>query len=733
MISSAALQSFDEGMEPLAPLRACLVCVEASLSPQERVELYEALWRDRDALALQAAEAWLGGRWRPLLKWLHQPIADAAAVGAIAWAHLPGNGQRLFPADPAFVLAWLERYGNGADPLQQLAAMRARADGAGWGGRGQDESLLQDLQRCLALAEAGPALAGPALSTAFELAVAAGAHDASTRLLAGCVQQGLHAAIRPALLRSWLEAGSPWPLALADELQAHWLNPARLHEAGYRRVMAQSLRRPALRERWAALEALLASAPATGPTMPVVHSAWQVLAALERVHAAADEGELIASAAQALLASRLLGAPARAALQRRCAIEAIERNDPHAAAIALAGARAAQGAPEDAELLQQLLLAIDEPAVRAAAQKARLPAHGPWLGERWQDERPLWRALAAQPHEFLRPIAFHQLALLHSDGSWVPCLTQKTQDLEAAHELWSTLSGHPAYADQAKARLSNAVVSQMQAAEVRDAGRHHLWIEQPGADRVLIVFSCVDTHHSYTQVAPLSRQLPGHHLLFINNPELNWYSDEVFEEVAGLIERRVLERFARERVACHFGSMGGHAALKFGLRFGLRAVAFNPQVDLALWAAFRPAQRPLLLAAREHANVQDWPVEAYEQSPACYLVGSGTPDREAFSLWLQRVQQCRHGSFIVEKFADPHHAGLIARIAPQGQSVALLGRALQRLQELSLLPAQPGTHAELPAALVPGFWNKLDGADAIKLEIVIREGRVFVADSLLSA
>jgi hypothetical protein len=255
--------------------------------------------------------------------------------------------------------------------------------------------------------------------------------------------------------------------------------------------------------------------------------------------------------------------------------------------------------------------------------------------------------------------------------------------------------------------------------------------QQPGpAQQLLIVFACVESHHRYAQVGGLAGLMPGHDLLFVNNPELNWYADEAFDEVARLIEQRVLPRFARENVSCYFGSMGGHAALKFALHFGFQAIVFNPQVDLRLWAAFRPQQRALLLAARDHAHVQEAPLAQFEQSPACYFCGSAVADREAFRVWLQRVQAVRRGSFIIEKFGDAEHAGLIGRLVPAGQIPALLHRTQARLRELGAQAHAPATHAEVPAPLVASFWQRLAQATSLKLEVLVRDGRVFVADSL---
>ncbi len=745
--------------EPSAPLRELLILVEAALStdgrpqggaapnpppaggeetrggpafPHDRVQLYRTLWQrvqQADAAERDAARGLFDGRFAAFLTLLERPFGDLDTIAALAQAHLEAHGGSLLPPAAGFVQPWLDSFGSPARDDLVLHGVRARLEGRAWGSLAGDERLLDDQQACLDIAAASPELAPLALRVLFELCLAAGAEEAAVRMLATCVEQGVHEGIAPVLLCRWLEGaeGVAGPLALSPGLQRQWLQPAALGQPAYRAMVGASLVRPALKARWLSLQALLGD---DGTGVPA-SGAFDVLSRLDALYAAADQGEAVSAGAQALLAEQVLAPQARAALHRRCAWEAIDRADPHAAGISLAAARALQGDPQDAVLLQQLLLAVEAGVAQAAAQAAGLDGQAEWLGSRWQQEEPLWRALAGSGHEHLQPMADYQLALLYTDGSLVPTLAHKTQRLQEAHALWSALASHPAYAAEAQRRLSHAVLQRLREAEVRDRGRQHLWVPaaDPQARKLMIVFSCVDTHHTYTQVPTLSRTLPGHHLLFVNNPELNWYSDAVFDEVVQLIEREVLPRFAREDVTCYFGSMGGHAALKFALHFGFQALVFNPQVDLPLWAAYRPGQREMLLAAREHANVQDAPLAAFEQSPVCYLVGSSTPDREAFARWLARVRECRHGSFIIEKFADPHHAGLVARIVPKGHVVPMLARAQERLRALAQLGEAAEGLAEVPPALVPRLWDQIEQAASLKLEVLVRGGRVFVADS----
>jgi hypothetical protein len=247
----------------------------------------------------------------------------------------------------------------------------------------------------------------------------------------------------------------------------------------------------------------------------------------------------------------------------------------------------------------------------------------------------------------------------------------------------------------------------------------------------MIVFSCVYSHDTFASVPSLVQGLPGHHLLFVNNPELNWYSGTAFDEVCRLIELRVARRFARHQVSCYLGSMGGYAALRFALHFGFRAIAFNPQVDLDLWAAYRPMQRALIHAEPARVHLQDVPTKRLARTPIYYTVGATTPDRTAFSLFVELVSRCAQAQLIVEKFADWHHPGLIRRITGGRVPEALqaIENRLAVLLSIDREPALNAGFAEVAPADMRRFWSGVAAAAKLKLEIVVREGRVWVRDS----
>ena len=146
-----------------------------------------------------------------------------------------------------------------------------------------------------------------------------------------------------------------------------------------------------------------------------------------------------------------------------------------------------------------------------------------------------------------------------------------------------------------------------------------------------------------TVVATLRGRLPGQHLLFVRCPDKNWYCDEAWDRVQALLQDRVQSRFAPDQVTCWYGSMGGHGALKAALAFGWRAIVFNPQTDLDLWAAFRPRERALQPRTRRQsdtASTRSTQMRAFStRSPApeasAIEVSSGDLSGPASTSWLR--------------------------------------------------------------------------------------------------
>jgi len=721
-----------------ALLRRLLLHADAALAADERVALYRVLWR---CAALAAApdraeaEAAFDGRHALLLAWCDLPFEHPSTLERLARAHLPGAGTdwRGKP-DARFVIALLAAPAD-LSPALQLIALQAQLFDSPWAGLTDAARAQAWQQAALDAAPTDATCTAAAWRVLFQLALAAGDADTATALLAECVACGAHAELPPQALRRWLEGDDnrdgAAPLQLESSLQTAWLQPADLQHGVWRQVLHAALSRPGPRARVAALHTRLGDGGEPHALPPRQRQAFKALARLDKLyHAARQGGPVTAADGSLAIDSKCLGKPAIAALYHHAALRAVAAGDAHAALIALANARAAGGAARSAPLMQDLVAALDPVAWHDVTAQRGAAAGALLLGGDWAQEQALWQALAARANPAVAAMARYQLALLYSDGSFEPCATRKCAHDAQARGLWSALAQQPAYAAAARARLAHPGARTEWQHAVQQGAQRHVFVpaREPGADRLLIVFACFETHHGFAQLS-LAQGVPGHHLLFLQNPALNWYADTVFDDICALIDTQVLTRFAPSQVSCYFGSMGGHAALKFALRFGFQAVVFNPQTDLDLWAAFRPGQRALLWATQRHRHVAEHPVAAFEGSPVYYMVGSGTADREAFALWLQRVQRCRHGHFIVEKFDDAAHAGLIARQVAQDIPSALLA-ITARLTRLTAQADIAATHAALPDALLPRFWQRLERAAALKIEIVIRDGRVWVADSV---
>jgi hypothetical protein len=519
---------------------------------------------------------------------------------------------------------------------------------------------------------------------------------------------------------AWLD-GSAWvddpalalPLQLEPRWQAQWLRPAEWCDAAVLGRLAGTLQRPGPRTRLAGLAAHL-GVNLPDPLPPPRQPAWQALHALDACHAAIEAGADVLAPSRAVLASPGLSALARATLHEHRAHQYASAGHAEHAAVEWAHARRCARRPSARAALQHLMSNLAAPT---------------WPGDfafgpDWTHEEPLWRRLLDHPDAAARRIATYHLARLWTQGSLEPGAPRKCQHLQGAWPLWQVLADHPAYAADARQALNGLPLAFMRRVQSQAGGRDHLWIAAPeaGSERLTIVFSCLASHHTHPEVQEFAEGLHGQHLLFIRNPEFNWYSDAAFDSVCRLIEARVLPRFRPEHVSCHYGSMGGHAALKIALQFGFRALVFNPQTDLDLWAAFRAGERQQLWGAERHASLHHWPDSAFERVPLYYACGSETADREALWTVIQRLRRCTQATAIIEKFKDPHHPGLMARISAGSIPDTLL--AIGRRLDTLVGPPAAGA-MEVPATGVSAFWDHLDAAASTKVEIQVRQGRLW--------
>lgn len=692
-------------------LRRLVPHLDADLDGADRLALWQALhglWqRAGDAQRVRAG-ACLDGRHRAALAALHRDWHDPALI-----AHLCRQGEAA--ARSGFVTALLAHHG--LDPLAApaaaapgllLCAAQAAVAAAVASRTRLDGARIDALQQAALIAcERAPALVPQGLELLFELALQARDAHTASGVLAELLRHG-HAALLPAArICAWLD-GSAFdddedrqrPLALAAHWQRQWLQPARWLQPGALSELCATLQRPGPRGRLQELAALLQQ-PAIDPQPGLPRrEALQLLAAMDCAYALIDAGGDAVPGLMPLLDEQHLAPSALGAVWRASARWHAQHGAAAGRWLALSQARRHQPTP----------------AVRDALAAA-LPA-GTALGADWRSEVDAWqRLLDEAPHGNSR-LAALQLATLWTDGQLEPRAPHRRQELARAQPLWQQLAdGDDACARWAQAALRHALQTRVRPTlREHAAGESYLWFECAGAQGVTVVFSCVATHHGFAEVGTLAGRLPGQHLLFVRCPDKNWYCDDTFQRVHALLADVVAARFAREAVTCWYGSMGGHGALKFALVFGWRAVVFNPQVDLDLWAAFRPRERALLWAT-QHQRTLAADAAAWARVPLYIACGSASADREALTLLIAQWRRCAQLSLIVEKFDDRNHAGLMQRIAGGAQHAALarIDQRLRVLQQLSAAEPVDGAAAD-------AFWQQLDDARACKLEITVRDG-----------
>ncbi|CAA6819742.1 MAG: Unknown protein [uncultured Sulfurovum sp.] len=252
----------------------------------------------------------------------------------------------------------------------------------------------------------------------------------------------------------------------------------------------------------------------------------------------------------------------------------------------------------------------------------------------------------------------------------------------------------------------------------------YLFFENKESDELLIVFSCAGSYSRYTQLK-LFYQKNKTNVLFINNPQYNWYHGSEWERIQKIIEEVALKRFKKENIISYFGSMGGYAALRVGLTYGFRTVIFNPQVDLKLWIKHRPSISVRLKKEKELVHLQNLDTGLYEKAPLYYIASSSMEDVEAFEIFVNKISLCKNGLFILEKIPDNLHDGIFGLTYKGREQEAILGLAKMQQRYYPI-----GDYVKLDNRVenVEDFWMMIKESMSLRIIIQIRGSIVYTLD-----
>ena len=250
----------------------------------------------------------------------------------------------------------------------------------------------------------------------------------------------------------------------------------------------------------------------------------------------------------------------------------------------------------------------------------------------------------------------------------------------------------------------------------------YLFFEKRMSSKLLIVFSCAFSYMHYTQLREFY-QRNKINVLFIGNPPLNWYHGSEWDRVESIMKKVVFKRFKKENITTYFGSMGGYAAMKVALTYGLKTIVFNPQIDLHLWIKHRPTIAPRL-KEENLVHLQDFKVSSFEKTPIYITTSSSIEDVEAFKILIHKFSLCKEGLFIIEKIPDNIHAGIFERVYSANQQKAIIN--ISELQD-TYFPSKKYekiTH-KIPKELHDIFWSFINANMNLRVIIQIKAGEIF--------
>jgi hypothetical protein len=272
-----------------------------------------------------------------------------------------------------------------------------------------------------------------------------------------------------------------------------------------------------------------------------------------------------------------------------------------------------------------------------------------------------------------------------------------------------------------KKYLEHPILSIYNDMEIRKDNNQYIFFENEDSYKLLIVFSCAFSYSHYAQLRTFYNNNKVN-VLFINNPKLNWYSDEEWYRVTDIIDNFALKKFNQKNITTYFGSMGGYAALKVGLTYHFKTIVFNPQIDMNIWLKHRPVLKPRMRNVKELVNLQKMPINMYEKTPIYYMTSSSIEDVEAFSIFIDKIQNCSNGLFLLEKIPANIHAGIFGRVYGDSQQDVLLqiDELLNEYNESRYTPPYIINKTQ-----ADDFWQYIDDVMEIKIVIKIVNGTIF--------
>lgn len=317
-------------------------------------------------------------------------------------------------------------------------------------------------------------------------------------------------------------------------------------------------------------------------------------------------------------------------------------------------------------------------------------------------------------------LAVTRLATLFIRGECSPNIRLKIQRYREAIEYLKEIGSDP-YLLSLKGRLEQFGFFRQQASLIQNTpDGDYIWLDRPGSDELIIAFADRFSHHVFPSVPSFVKERPAN-VLFLNNPQCNWYSDEEEERVSKLIDRLVLGRFPKEKVTCYHGSMGGYAAIRFAAKYGFSALTVNPQVNLDLWAADRPADAERILSIKNKVNLDQVNPITFEGMSLFLMISQNPTDFLGFQAFFQNLTQVRNLNLIIEKHAINEHEGVIMK-AYGTKVIEVVSTIVKRLASLRKIDSPTREYIRAEGSNLTDIIKTIKDSYSGRWELLVRDG-----------